>query len=53
MTFPATHDDDHGETVRFVPVSQILTDAARERTRALQDHEWQAWRDEIMRRICA
>ncbi len=45
--------DDHGAVITEPKIGEILTDAARERTRALQDHEWEAWHDEIMRRICA
>lgn len=52
MTLPATPDDDRGATVRYVPVSEILTDAARARARALDERNWAAVHDEWMRRIC-
>jgi hypothetical protein len=53
VTLPATPDDDGGATVRYVPVSQILTDAARKRSQELQVREWEALHDELMRRLCA
>ena len=53
MTLPATPDDDHGATVRFVPVSQILTDEARKRAHQLQVREWEMIHAEIMRRMGA
>jgi len=53
MTLPATNDDDGGETVRYVKVSDILTPEARKRSQELDARNWQALHDELMRRLCA
>ena len=53
MTLHVPQPDNNGATVTEPKIGDILTDAARERTRALKDYEWQAWHDDIMRRICA